>query len=130
MSSPPVLTMVGNHAADSLPNQRGRMINTVTTRFSLTDYVVVAGVIAYIVSLAKDWRPIRTLRAENRELRLMLATATDRIKELEQKIVLLQNATDLTLILEEQHRTADLLLRLVEKLEHPQPALTPGIATA
>lgn len=36
---------------------------------SLTDFVLILVAIGYVTMLLKDWRPIKSLRAENKELR-------------------------------------------------------------
>jgi hypothetical protein len=49
------------------------------------DWVPVFLVVAYIVSLVRDWRPIRSLRDENRDLRSALDEQSKRYDALERK---------------------------------------------
>ena len=52
---------------------------------TIYDWVPVFLVAAYIVSLVRDWRPIRSLRDENRDLRSALDEQTKRYNVLEKK---------------------------------------------
>lgn len=52
---------------------------------TIYDWVPVFLVVAYIVSLVRDWRPIRSLRDENRDLRSALDEQTKRYNALEKK---------------------------------------------
>ena len=52
---------------------------------TIYDWVPVFLVAAYIVSLVRDWRPIRSLRDENRALRAALDEQTKRYNALEKK---------------------------------------------
>lgn len=52
---------------------------------TIYDYVPLFLVAAYVVSLIRDWRPIRSLRDENRDLRATLDEQTKRFAALEKK---------------------------------------------
>lgn len=52
---------------------------------TIYDWVPVFLVVAYVVSLVRDWRPIRSLRDENRDLRASLEEQTKRFNALEKK---------------------------------------------
>ena len=52
---------------------------------TIYDWVPVFLVAAYIVSLVRDWRPIRSLRDENRDLRATLEEQSKRFASLEKK---------------------------------------------
>jgi len=52
---------------------------------TIYDWVPVFLVAAYIVSLVRDWRPIRSLRDENRDLRATLDEQGKRFAALEKK---------------------------------------------
>lgn len=52
---------------------------------TIYDWVPVFLVAAYIVSLVRDWRPIRSLREENRDLRSSLEEQSKRYDALEKK---------------------------------------------
>lgn len=52
---------------------------------NIYDWVPVFLVAAYIVSLVRDWRPIRSLRDENRDLRAALDEQSKRYDALERK---------------------------------------------
>lgn len=68
---------------------------------SLTDYALLLIGLAYVVSLLRDWRPIRSLRSENRDLRGALeqsdrrcAALETRCAELEGKCAALEKSRD------------------------------------
>ena len=52
---------------------------------TIYDWVPVFLVAAYVVSLVRDWRPIRSLRDENRDLRASLEEHSKRYDALEKK---------------------------------------------
>lgn len=52
---------------------------------TIYDWVPVFLVAAYIVSLVRDWRPIRSLRDENRDLRATVEAQSKRYDALEKK---------------------------------------------
>lgn len=52
---------------------------------NIYDWIPVFLVVAYIVSLVRDWRPIRSLREENRDLRSALDEQSKRYDALERK---------------------------------------------
>lgn len=52
---------------------------------NLYDYIPVFLAIAYLVSLLRDWRPIRSLREENRELRRQVDEQGEKYNELERQ---------------------------------------------
>ena len=52
---------------------------------TIYDWVPVFLVVAYVVSLVRDWRPIRSLRDENRDLRASLEEQSKRFAALETK---------------------------------------------
>lgn len=52
---------------------------------TIYDWVPVFLVAAYVVSLVRDWRPIRSLRDENRDLRASLEEQSKRYDALEKK---------------------------------------------
>jgi hypothetical protein len=87
--------------------------------FGLTpgEAIVLVGAVAYVVSLAKDWRPIRNLRVENQDLRQMLVNAEKKIESLESQVAVLQKATDLTGLLDEHKKIASILDRVVKTLD-------------
>lgn len=85
--------------------------------FTATEFVVIAGAIAYVVSLARDWRPVRTLRAENRDLRQMLEVAEKKISALEAQVKSLEKATDLSAVVAEHAKIAAVLERVVKRLD-------------
>lgn len=70
---------------------------------TIYDWVPVFLVVAYIVSLVRDWRPIRSLRDENRDLRAALdeqskrfAALETKYEELARKYALLEKSRDFT----------------------------------
>jgi L-lactate permease len=84
---------------------------------SLPDLAAAALALGYVVSLVKDWRPIRTLRAENRELRSLCEAGDKKIVTLEAQVAVLQKATNLSAFQEEQRHIADTLERVAAKLD-------------
>ena len=96
-----------------------------TPAFGLTipDLIALGLGVGYVISLVKDWRPIKSLRAENRELRQLCEAAERKNSESEKKIaaleaqvLVLQNATDLTVLQREHKQIADTLERVVDTL--------------
>jgi hypothetical protein len=87
------------------------MLAAVFSGLSFSEAALVIAGIGYVVSLAKDWRPVKTLRAENRELRELLTGAQQKITDLEGKVKLLEGATDLS-VLQAEHK------RIAETLDH------------
>jgi predicted RNase H-like nuclease (RuvC/YqgF family) len=103
------------------------MILAYLSKLNITDYIIMVGVLSYVVTLLKDWRPIRALRSENRELRSLLATADKKIDVLEARIATLQDATDLSSLHAEQKNIATILERVVEHLDKLEEAM--GVQT-
>lgn len=98
--------------------------------FGLTtsELIIVFGVIAYVVSLLKDWRPVRALRQENHDLREALemtekrmeaakADSDRKIENLERKVEELQSKTDLSPIAERQAHGIEVLAALVGEVK-------------
>src|SRR4051812_694073 len=97
---------------------------------TLPNLALGAVALAYAVSLIKDWRPIRTLRTENRQLRSDLSTAEAKIQALESEVRTLQKATDLTVLQEEHRKIAEVLERVskhLDSLDHSVKANTAAI---
>lgn len=67
---------------------------------SLGELAIIAVAVGYVASLARDWRPMRSLREENRGLREDLDAANRKIQTLEAKVDELEGRTDLTRIAE------------------------------
>lgn len=87
----------------------------------LSEFVIIVGfagaAAAWVVSLARDWRPMRALREENRGLREDLDAATQRIRDLEGEIGQLKKATDLTVLQREHRDIIAVIERLVDRIE-------------
>ena len=103
---------------------------------NIPNLALVAIGIAYAVSLAKDWRPIRTLRAENRDLREALQLAQGeidkcrtKIGDLESQIATLKTATDLSVLQSEHKEIAGILGRVVARLDSLDHALRANTET-
>lgn len=60
----------------------------------ITDVVVIFAAITYVVSVMKDWRPIRTLRRENADLRSMLTELERKYEDLSKRYELLEKTRD------------------------------------
>lgn len=84
---------------------------------SVVEIAVILAGAGYVVSLIKDWRPVRTLRSDNHELRKQLGEAERKIAGLEAEVRSLQKATDLTVLQDEHRKIADVLERVVAKLD-------------
>lgn len=93
--------------------------------FGLTipELAVLAVAVAYIISLIRDFRPVRVLRQENGELRAALKTASERIdaqdKEIETlklEIRRLERATDLTVLQRDHAQISDSLAHVADVL--------------
>lgn len=83
---------------------------------TLTELALLAAAAGYLVSLIKDWRPVRALRRENGELRDSLKSAQQRIDELETKVHELEKQT-VPVLQRELIEMARILERVGEKLE-------------
>lgn len=97
---------------------------------SLPTLVIGCGVAAYVVSLARNWRPINALREENKGLRTDLNAANDRIHDLELEVEHWKQATDLTVLQREHREFADVLARVVkhlDRLDHSVKANTAAV---
>lgn len=84
---------------------------------SIAELALIVGALAYVTSILRDWRPLRSMRAENRELRTDLNSAYGRIEELESEVKDLKSATDMTGFQHEQRRIADALSLVVAELK-------------
>jgi L-lactate permease len=104
------------------------MLASAAFGLSLPDLAVAALALGYVVSLVKDWRPIRTLRAENRELRTLCEAGDKKIAALEAQVAVLEKATNLTAFQEEQKHIADALERVVAKLDNLDGAVRASTA--
>lgn len=89
---------------------------------SFPDLVIGAAAIGYVVSLIKDWRPIRTLRTENRDLRQELEKAQKtiaddgkKIEALEAKVADLEKKTDYEVYAERSARDHKAILDAVNE---------------
>jgi phage shock protein A len=63
--------------------------------------------LAYVVSLVRDYRPIRALREENRDLRVALGELQRKYDELEKKYVTLEKSRDFQSAFEPLSRAID-----------------------
>lgn len=86
------------------------MLGVTIFGLSIAELAFVVGVIFAAIAYARDWRPIRSLRSENRELREDIQHRDARIADLEVKVTALEGevahwkaATDLT-VLQREHR--------------------------
>ena len=93
------------------------MVGSAPVEVTLPNIALFAVAVAYAISLIKDWRPIRTLRAENRQLRDDLSAAETKISDLEGEVRKLQRATDLTVLQDEHRKIAEVLERVTGRLE-------------
>ena len=93
------------------------MVGSAPVEVTLPNIALFAVAVAYAISLIKDWRPIRTLRAENRQLREDLSAAETKISDLEGEVRKLQRATDLTVLQDEHRKIAEVLERVTGRLE-------------
>ena len=85
--------------------------------FGLAEIIVVFAGLAYFVSLVRDWRPMRTLRDENRGLREDLDNAAKRIAHLEAEVERLSGITDLSVLQREHTAFAQLMQQLVAEVK-------------
>lgn len=72
-----------------------------------TSLVVLFIALGYVVSLVRDWRPIRTLRQENSDLRASLADLQRKYTELEQKYTAIEKSRDFQSAFEPLARAID-----------------------
>jgi uncharacterized protein YlxW (UPF0749 family) len=72
----------------------------------------------YLTSLWRDWRPMKAMRAENKELREDLNTANGKIRDLEVKVEDLEKRTDLTALQKETAAMAAAMARVAKHLDH------------
>ena len=91
---------------------------------SVPEALFVAGVIVTVAAYARDWRPIRSLRNENRELREVVSNRDEKIKELEQKVQTLEGevaelkkATDLSVLQREHAAFMELIQGLIAEVK-------------
>jgi uncharacterized protein YlxW (UPF0749 family) len=84
---------------------------------SVPEIIAVIAAIAYITSLLRDWRPMKALRNENRDLRDDLTRAQVRIDDLENEVDTWKKRTDLSILQKEQREIAAVLDRLVKHLD-------------
>lgn len=73
---------------------------------------------AYAMSLVRDWRPMKALRQENKDLRDDLNTANGKIHDLEVKVEDLEKRTDLTALQAETAKMAAAMERVAKHLDH------------
>lgn len=100
---------------------------TVIFGLSIAECIALAAALAYVASLIRDWRPMKALRAENRELRNDLDEARVKIHDLEVKVEDLEKRTDLTSLREEHAKVVATLERVVthlDRLDHAVKANT------
>lgn len=83
---------------------------------SVGELAIFVGVIAYVASLLRDWRPVKALRAENRDLRELYERAQTRIGELEREVKELQRATNLSILHDGQTKTVEALQAIVDEV--------------
>jgi len=102
---------------------------------SVAEIAFVVGVILAAIAYARDWRPIRSLRIENRELREDIANRDDKIRSLEQKVVALEGeiaqlkqATDLTVLQREHHAFMELMQQMVAEVKSLDSAVRSNTA--
>lgn len=81
---------------------------------SVGDDALIIAVVAYVVSIVRDWRPIRALREENRDLRATLEQQEQRYNalehrysELERKCAFLEKSRDFGTAFEPLSRAID-----------------------
>lgn len=84
---------------------------------------------AYVTSLVRDWRPMKALRQENRDLRRDLNVANDEIGELKVKVKELERAT-VPVLQREIVEVARILNRVVETLDHLDSSVKANTAAA
>ena len=85
--------------------------------FSISEVVIIGIGVGYVVSLVRDWRPMKALRQENRDLRDDLDAANKKIADLETEVGNLKKATDLTALHQGQTATVDALRALVDEVK-------------
>lgn len=90
---------------------------------SVTEFAALLIGAGYVISLARDWRPVRTLRSENRELREAAEAAAKKTALLETKVKTLEHATDLTVLQREHQQFAETMQRVVETLDRLDSAV-------
>lgn len=79
--------------------------------------ILVIGV-GYVASLVRDWRPMKALRQENKDLRHDLNLANGKIHDLEIKVEDLEKRTDLTALQKETAAMAAAMVRVAKHLDH------------
>lgn len=102
---------------------------------TIVELAVLAAAVAYVVSLAKDFRPMRSLRAENRELRGDLNHANRRISNLEEQNGALKrevddwkSRTDMSDLREEHKEIVLVLKKMIDQLDHLDSAVKANTA--
>lgn len=73
---------------------------------------------AYAMSLVRDWRPMKAMRQENKDLRADLNTANRKIHDLEVKVDDLEKRTDLSSLQKETAAMAKAMERVAKHLDH------------
>lgn len=89
----------------------------------IAEIAVGLAALAYALSLVRDWRPMRSLREDNRGLREDLNEASKKISGLEGEIEHLKTATDVSILQQEHQAFAELLEGLVSRVEDLTGAL-------
>ena len=85
---------------------------------------------AYVMSLIRDWRPMKAMRQENKELRTDLDEARAKIHDLELKVEDLEKRTDLTALQKDNAKVAVTLERIakhLDRLDHSVKANTAAV---
>lgn len=77
------------------------------THVGASEIVLVFIGLAYVVSLVRDWRPIRTLRQENSDLRTALTELQRKYDDLEKRHLMLEKSRDFQAAFEPLARAID-----------------------
>jgi uncharacterized protein YlxW (UPF0749 family) len=83
---------------------------------SITEAAALIVGAAYVTSLIRDWRPMKAMRNENRELRADLNAANEKIHDLEVKVHELER-TSVPVLQEEIAKVARILDRLDQSVK-------------
>lgn len=85
---------------------------------------------AYVMSLVRDWRPMKALRKENKDLRDDLDKANLKIHDLEVKVEDLEKRTDLSGLQAEHAKVVAMMERVAKHLDRLDHSVKANTAAA